>query len=177
MELKKQLRPHPYTVNEIPYSVTPFSAMDSIVVLGDIIGLISPALAGMAPAFLANKGGAKEKLANISIDELVDAISRLNGKNIATLAKELLIDYGNVVFHDPEDPNRSNYQVLDMDSFNEIFCLDLASVLELCGFVIKMNYGNFFGGAVSRFGKAMAASGKAESANTVNSAATSSATT
>ena len=172
MELKKQLRPQPFTVSGVPYNVTPFSAMDSIVILGDMLGIISPMLASLAPAMLAERGkGNKTKAAmqNITVDDISAGLVKLNGETLSKVMKELLIEFGNVTFHDLDDPNRANYEILTLDAFNELFCLNLGAALELCSHVIKMNFGSFFGTAVSLFGKATApAKASTESTTTGN---------
>ena len=154
MELKKQLQPKPYTLEGVQYSISPLPAMDAVCVLGDLLGVIAPALSSLAPAFMASKNTKlDDMLGDVSVDSISTGLFKgLNGTQMKALFNELLIQYGNVMYHDPDDSNATNYLPMDIDAFNEIFCQDVGSAMTLCGFVIKQNFTGFFGKLKPLFG-------------------------
>lgn len=188
MQLKKQLRAIPYKVSDVQFQITPFAAMDSIAVFGNLMKLLEPVLKLVVPALSQSVDTARSKnsdtvnlddvASNITTDNIGDAISSLSGKQLVSLFNDLLIAYGNVVFLDEEEMDLAlRYKKLDLNSFNEIFCQDIGAAISLCVKVVTINYSNFFGGLEVQFGGLTDIFQKKTSASMENSTPTLSAAT
>lgn len=169
MNVKKQIASKEYVVEGIRFSVTPFSAYDSAGILGDILQFIAPAIGSVGKSVLQSQSDKLNDMLNeISVDDVAGKLSTLNGTNVQKLIKELLMDKGNVYYHDP-DAEGDIFTRLNMESFNEIFCQDIFSAFVLCGHVIMLNFGGFFTKLGTRRGKAVVQKNSPTTINTESS--------
>ncbi len=80
--------------------------------------------------------------------ELGGAFRHLSGEQLENLLDKLLLQPGNLAVEVENEPQR-----LSRDLLNEMFCGDLAGLLQLAGEVLKLNYQSFFGKIGSLFGR------------------------
>lgn len=161
MNVTKQISATEYTISDVRYSVRPFPAMDSAGVLGDLLSVIAPAIGTVGRSVMMSKSETLEgMMGDVSVDEITGKLSGLNGTTLKKIIKELLIDSQNIYFHHPSEPLPDRFELLNMDTFNELFCQGLDDALILCGHVIKLNFGSFFGRFAARYGKATEEAGK-----------------
>ena len=93
---------------------------------------------------------------------MAGAVSGLSCSVVETLLRQLLVDYGNIAYDDPETGSTMK---LTVDKANELFCGEVQDMFILAVEVIKVNYNGFFrklaaqfGSAIGRFKEVMAAS-------------------
>ena len=71
---------------------------------------------------------------------------------VETLLRQLLVDYGNIAYDDPETGATPK---LTMDKANELFCGEVQDMFILAFEVIRTNYSGFFSKLGGRFGQAI----------------------
>ena len=84
---------------------------------------------------------------------MAGAVSGLSGTVVETLLRQLLVDYGNIAYDDPETGATPK---LTMDKANELFCGEVQDMFILAVEVIKVNYNGFFKKLAAQFGSAIA---------------------
>ena len=136
------------------FFVRPFGAFKAANMSGDILALLTPILAGVAPIV----AGAELQGDNISIldmdaekaaPHLANAMSGINGDKVEALLRKLLIQYKNIsVQVEGED----DAQLLTADLADEVFCGDTQDMFILAFDVIKVNYSGFFKRLGGQFG-------------------------
>ena len=139
-------------IGDFTFKLRPFGAMDASYIFGDVISVVLPIIGTVA----LSTGNAEEKSIavsdgiNLDSESVASSLGKLNGKELSTLIRELLLDHNNVSFRCNDDGG--NFQRLTKDDFDEIFCMYFAGALKLCAEVLIQNYGNFFGDASNLFG-------------------------
>lgn len=128
------------------FYVRPFGAFKAANISGEIMSLIMPILAGVAPIV----SGAKIQSDNISLldmdaekaaSHLANAASGINGDKLEALFKKLLIQHKNISV---ELEGERDVQTLTVDIADEVFCGDAQDMFILAFDVIKVNYSGFF---------------------------------
>jgi len=139
------------------FFVRPFGAFKAANMSGEILSLLTPVIAGVAPLVL----GADVKEDNESIldmdaekaaPHLANAMSGISGDKLEALLKKLLIQYKNISV---ELAGQNDAQLLTEDIANEIFCGDTQDMFILAFDVIQVNYSGFFGRLGGQYGKAI----------------------
>ena len=139
------------------FFVRPFGAFKAANMSGEILSLLTPVIAGVAPLVL----GADVKEDNASIldmdaekaaPHLANAMSGISGDKLEALLKKLLIQYKNISV---ELAGQNDAQLLTEDIANEIFCGDTQDMFILAFDVIQVNYSGFFGRLGGQYGKAI----------------------
>jgi len=145
------------TLNGNTFYLRPFSALKAANMSGEIMSLLTPVLAGIAPIV----AGAEIKGDNISLFDidaekaaphLANAMSGISGDKLELLLKKLLIQYKNISV---ELEGEKEAQHLTEDLANELFCGETQDMFILAFEVIKVNYSGFFKKLGGRFGAAL----------------------
>lgn len=167
----KQTEVTKVTIDEVNFYIKPFPAFTAANLSGDLSALLSPILA----SFVAVLNGVKEEdkgkvfdIGNVEVEKVVPMLSSafksLNGNELESLAKKLLITYDNISY----DDENGNLRKLDKDAVNEIFCGSLDGMFTLCYEVLKVNYKGFFSKIGSQFGDLKMAVQSSMNINTEN---------
>ena len=136
------------------FFVRPFGAFKAANMSGEIISLLTPILAGVAPII----AGAEVKDGNVSVldmdaekaaPHLANAMGGINGDKLEALLKKLLIQYKNVSV---ELEGEHEAQILTEDVADDVFCGDTQDMFILAFDVIKANYSGFFKKLGGQFG-------------------------
>lgn len=152
------------SVGGITFYIRPFPAFKSANIFGQLTKIITPVAGGLLS--LAGGSGDEKNIFDLNLEEaapaLAGAVSDLSGSVVETLLRQLLVDYGNIAYDDPETGSTMK---LTMDKANELFCGEVQDMFILAVEVIKVNYNGFFkklaaqfGSAIDRFKGVMAAS-------------------
>lgn len=152
------------SVGGITFYIRPFPAFKSANIFGQLTKTITPVAGGLLS--LAGSSSGEKSIFDLNLEEaapaLAGAVSGLSGSVVETLLRQLLVDYGNIAYDDPETGSTMK---LTMDKANELFCGEVQDMFILAVEVIKANYNGFFrklaaqfGSAIGRFKEVMAAS-------------------
>jgi len=139
------------------FYIRPFGAFKAANMSGEILSLLTPVIAGVAPLVLgsdAKAGGASilDMDAEKAAPHLSNAMSGVSGDKLEALLKKLLIQHRNVSV---ELEGQSEAQLLTEDIANEIFCGDTQDMFILAFDVIQVNYSGFFERLGGQYGKAL----------------------
>lgn len=139
-------------IGDFSFKLRPFGAMDASYIFGDVISVVLPIIGTVALSSGNDDGKSIAVSDNIGLDSesVASSLGKLNGKELSSLIRELLLDHNNVSFRCNDDGG--NFQRLTKDDFDEIFCMYFAGALKLCAEVLIQNYGNFFEDASNLFG-------------------------
>ena len=139
-------------IGDFSFNLRPFGAMDASYIFGDVISVVLPIIGTVALSSGNDEGKSIAVSDNIALDSesVASSLGKLNGKELSSLIRELLLDHNNVSFRCNDDGG--NFQRLTKDDFDEIFCMYFAGALKLCAEVLIQNYGNFFEDASNLFG-------------------------
>ena len=147
----KQQDATPVLVGDTTFYIRPFPAFKSANIVGQLTKTITPVAGGLLS--LVGGTGDEKSIFDLNLEEaapaLAGAVSGLSGTVVETLLRQLLVDYGNIAYDDPETGATPK---LTMDKANELFCGEVQDMFILAFKVIKLNYSGFFGKLTSRFG-------------------------
>ena len=133
----------------------PLSAIDLMVEVKDIFAGVADdsvgVLVDLATKYDGNIFDANSSTAIIPI--LIKAIKRLDKETVRWLINELLFKSKKVSF---KFDGKGQAEPLDNDSLNTIFDDELQNIFILCAYVLKVNFGSFFGKLPTLFGDLMA---------------------
>ncbi len=142
----KQLEPKQVQVNNNTFYIFPFPAFKAANMSGQLISLVTPMLASLAPMINQN-GNALDTDLDKAAPLIASSFSALSGDKLEDMLKKLLLG-GNITV---EVPNQQAVR-LDEDTANEIFTGDTQDMFVLAFEVIKLNYAGFFTKVASQFG-------------------------
>ena len=162
----KQMEVHEKQIGQNTFYIRPFPAISAAVISGTLTSILGPVIGELGPIIdsaLSGKGSIEDvKLEDIEIGSALPAIgaalSHLDGEQIESLIRKLLIDSGNVSVSGPDTQNST--VLLSLDVLNEVFCGELQDMIELCLAVIKVNYSGFFTKLLTRYGSQLETTGK-----------------
>lgn len=137
----KQMETTAFDVGDITFYVTPFPAMKSAGIFGELTSVLAPVVSGILP-FL-DKIDDLEELDAKDAAGLFQGCVTLSGDKVEKLVTTLLLG-GNVAYEEEDEDGDTEAVKLTKDRFNELFCGDLTDMFELCFDVIKLNYNDFF---------------------------------
>ena len=147
----KQQDATPVLVGDTTFYIRPFPAFKSANIFGQLTKTITPVAGGLLS--LVGGTGDEKSIFDLNLEEaapaLAGAVSGLSGTVVETLLRQLLVDYGNIAYDDPETGATPK---LTMDKANDLFCGEVQDMFILAFKVIKLNYSGFFGKLTSRFG-------------------------
>ena len=140
------------------FYIRPFSAFKAANLSGEILSLLTPVFAGMAP-LLADTEIDENNITLLDVDtekaapRLAKAMSGISGDKLEALLRKMLIQYRNIsVEIKNEDGSMDDVQLLTADLADECFCGDTQDIFALAFDVIKVNYSGFFKKLGGRFG-------------------------
>lgn len=146
----KQMEVTKKVIGENTFYIKPFAAFTAANITGELAGVITPILGGIAPMI----GNASKPVDILDMDmetalpSLSNAFSSLSGEKFERLMKKLLIEHKNVSV----ESDSGNPEILSYDLANEVFCGDVQDMYVLCFEIIKINYSGFFKKLGTRFG-------------------------
>ena len=135
------------------FYIRPFGAFKAANMSGDIVSLLMPIIAGVAPIV----AGAKVEGDDISLldmdaekvaPHLANVTGGINGDKLEALLRKLLIQYKNISV----EIDGKDVQTLTADLADEVFCGDTQDMFILAFDVIKVNYSGFFKKLGGQFG-------------------------
>ena len=127
-------------IGENTFYIRPFAAFTAANISGELIAMLAPAVAGLAPlAMSASDSNAEPDIMNLDVASFSGAISGLSGDKVENLLKKLLTKHGNVSVETEDGVKR-----LDNDLANEIFCGSAQDMFVLAVDVINVNFEGFF---------------------------------
>ena len=84
-------------IGENTFYIRPFPAFTAANISGELIAMLAPAVAGLAPlAMSASDSSAEPDIMNLDVASFSGAISGLSGDKVENLLKKLLTKHGNV---------------------------------------------------------------------------------
>lgn len=135
-------------IGENTFYIRPFPAFTAANISGELIAMLAPAVAGLAPlAISASDSNAEPDIMNLDVASFSGAISGLSGDKVENLLKKLLTKHGNVSVETEDGVKR-----LDNDLANEIFCGSAQDMFILAVDVINVNFEGFFKKISGQFG-------------------------
>jgi len=145
------------SLNGNTFYVRPFGAFKAANMSGEILALLTPILAGVAPIIAgAEIQGDNVTLLDMDAEKaaphLAKAMDGINGDKLETLLVKLLIQYKNISV---QLDGESEAQLLTRDLADEVFCGDTQDMFILAFDVIKVNYAGFFKRLGGQFGEAI----------------------
>lgn len=118
------------SVGGITFYIRPFPAFKSANIFGQLTKIITPVAGGLLS--LVGGSGDEKSIFDLNLEEaapaLAGAVSGLSGSIVETLLSQLLVDYGNIAYDDPETGNTMK---LTMDKANELFCGEIQDMFIL----------------------------------------------
>ena len=121
------------------YHIFPFSAFKAANLSGELFSVIGPALQGLA--------NVKDIDANVDFEAFKGFFATLNGDKVEGLLRRLLIANRNISV----DLNGER-KWLTGEIADTLFCGAMTQMYRLAFEVVKLNYGDFFGGLGDLFG-------------------------
>lgn len=149
----KQLEPVKKTIDGINFYISQFPALKAANLTGELASVLAPLLGVIAPLI-----GGNESLLDADAEKIGNAMANctgISGDKIELLVRKLLLG-GNIAVEEIDDYGKTDFQRLDEDVLNEIFCGNVQNMFILCYHVIALNFDGFFK-------KLAAPSGKEES--------------
>lgn len=146
------------------FYVRPFGAWKAANIGGEVIALLTPMFAAVAPLLQGAEGENGEiSLLDVEAEKaaphLAGAMSGLSGAKVEGLLKKLLTDHGNVSV---QPAGKKEAVFLTEDMADEMFSGAAPDMFLLAFDVLKANYGGFFGRLGGQFGSLLkGAAGKA----------------
>ena len=100
----KQQDATPVLVGDTTFYIRPFPAFKSANIFGQLTKTITPVAGGLLS--LVGGTGDEKSIFDLNLEEaapaLAGAVSGLSGTVVETLLRQLLVDYGNIAYDDPE---------------------------------------------------------------------------
>ncbi len=134
-------------LNGYKFYIRPFPAFTAANISGELITVIAPAVAGLAPAMISSSEDEDVDLMNIDVTALGSAFNGLSGDRVENILKKLLTKYKNISV-ETED----GVAILDDDLVNELFCGATQDMFILAAEVININFAGFFSKIAGQFG-------------------------
>lgn len=135
-------------IGENTFYIRPFAAFTAANVSGDLIAVLAPAVAGLAPlAMGADDSDTEPDFMNLDVASFSGAMSGLSGDKVESLLKKLLTKHDNISVETEDGVKR-----LDNDLANEIFCGSAQDMFILAVEVINVNFKGFFKKIGGQFG-------------------------
>ncbi len=135
-------------IGENTFYIRPFPAFTAANISGELISVLAPAVAGLAPlAMGADGSGGEVDIMNLDVASFSGAMSSISGDKVENLLKKLLTKHDNISV-ETED----GVKHLDNDLANEIFCGSTQDMFILAVEVINVNYKGFFKKISGQFG-------------------------
>lgn len=135
-------------VGENTFYIRPFPAFTAANISGELISVLAPAVAGLAPlAMGASDSDGDVDFMNLDVAAFSGAISGLSGDKVENLLKKLLTKHDNISVETADGVKR-----LDNDLANEIFCGSAQDMFVLAVEVINVNFKGFFKKISGQFG-------------------------
>lgn len=135
----KQMQPEQVMISGNTFYIYPFPAFIAANMSGEIVSLLMPMIASLAPAL-----GKSKNILDTDVSEavpyLAGSFSTLSGDKVESLLRKLLLQ-NNVGVH---MDGSKDAQWLTYDLSNEIFCADAQDMFILAYHVIRVNYKGFF---------------------------------
>lgn len=135
----RQMEPEKVVIGENTFYIYPFPAFTAANMSGEIMALLMPMVAALAPA-LGSKGNVLDTDVNEALPHLAGAFSSLSGDRVENLLRKLL-QQNNVGV---QAGGAGTAQWLNDDLSNEVFCMNAQDMFILAYHVIKVNYRGFF---------------------------------
>lgn len=154
----KRLNSEEVVVGDLRLRIRPLGAMNATHVFGDMVSVVLPVIGTVG---LSTNIESIQKLDadtiqslvdGLDADSLVNALAKIDGSALTKIISELVIDYKNTSFLNDETGNWCN---MTLEDFDELFCMNMAGIMKLCGSVIKQNFGSFFADVGGLFGDAL----------------------
>lgn len=135
-------------IGENTFYIRPFAAFTAANISGELISVLAPAVAGLAPlAMGASDDGDDIDFMNLDVASFSGAVSGLSGDKVENLLKKLLTKHDNISVETEDGVKR-----LDNDLANEIFCGSAQDMFILAVEVINVNFKGFFKKLGGQFG-------------------------
>ena len=133
-------------LNGNTFYIYPFGAFKAANMSGEILSLVTPIIASLAPIVIGTEGqGNSASILDITSEKaaphLARAASGVSGDKFEALLKKLLIKYENVSV---ELEGEKDAQYLTESLADELFCGEAQDMFILAFDVIKANYTGFF---------------------------------
>lgn len=133
-------------IGENTFYIRPFPAFTAANISGELVAVLAPAIAGLAPIAMSADGSDGDFM-NLDVSSFSGAVSGLSGDKVEGLLKKLLTKHENISVETEDGVKR-----LDNDLANEIFCGSTQDMFILAVEVINVNFKGFFSKLGSQFG-------------------------
>ena len=92
-------------IGDFSFKLRPFGAMDASYIFGDVISVVLPIIGTVALSSGNDEGKSIAVSDNIALDSesVASSLGKLNGKELSSLIRELLLDHNNVSFRCNDD--------------------------------------------------------------------------
>lgn len=126
------------------FLIYPFGAFTAANLSGELAGLLLPAMGALAPLLSDQKLSLDDDVMKAA-PQISTAFSMISGDKIELLFKKLLCSK-NIVIKD-------SGEYLTEETADEIFCAEIQDMFLLAFYVLRENFGGFFGKLGPLFGK------------------------
>lgn len=141
----KQFDVKTVTIGEYEFYIKPFPAFKCANLSGELASLLMPVIGSLAP-LIGGKDVSNIKVEEMDVETALPAVAsaaqQLNGDEVESMMKKLMIDYRNVSVCG--EATNGETVTLTEDLANEIFCLEIMDMYKLCIEVVKLNFKGFF---------------------------------
>ncbi len=136
-------------IGENTFYIRPFAAFTAANISGELISVLAPAVAGLAPLAMgaSDSDDGDVDFMNLDVASFSGALSGLSGDKVENLLKKLLTKHENISVETEDGVKR-----LDNDLANEIFCGSAQDMFILAVEVINVNFKGFFKKLGGQFG-------------------------
>lgn len=132
-------------LNDTTFYVRAFPGMTAMYMSGELLSIITPAVAGLVPLAVGSDNGSNAL--DMDLSTFTNALAALNGDKVVHLTKILLLKHKNISV-ETED----GVKLLDEELANEVFCGSAQDMYVLMYEVIRVNFPAIFGKLDSLFG-------------------------
>ena len=154
--IAKMIQPVEKKIGRYTFYIYPLPAFTAARLSTEVIGLLSPLVAGVAGAFKDSSSAVdsseKKSLMDMDVGEaapyIAGAFSSLSADKVERLIRDLLLG-GNVAVREEDSPDA---EYLTEDKCNEVFRGNTQNMFILAFYVLKENYGDFFESIGNRSG-------------------------
>lgn len=129
----------------INFLIYPFGAFTAANLSGELTGMLLPAAGALAPLLGGDKKLSLDDDVLEAAPQIAQAFSMVSGDKIEGLLKKLLCSK-NIVIKD-------SGEYLTEETADEIFCAEIQDMFLLAFYVLRENFGGFFGKLGPLFGK------------------------
>lgn len=150
------LDPIEVQVGEHRFYILKFPALKSAHVIGQLNTVFSPLASGIIPLVGMATSDEGADLFSTDITKALPMLSKalitLDGPTLQSTLELLLLKHNNVSVEVENAQGEFEVKKLNRDMLDTLFCGEVQDMFELAYKVISINYGNFFGKLLSRFG-------------------------